>query len=347
VYEAAPISDDEGQGDSAPSHAETAREQACAGEAELCRMPRSRAAGIAESPKDLQLRLKAEIAELLVFAEAAADGSGAVDFGEDPAAILADLLEIGQRLDRALAREEEASKGRTVATPSAIPMHQQLEELAERGAARLQMDAAPSTSGSCQVFPCSTSALSQADSNSISELERGVADLEVCLGAVGALPWQDLQHGVTELEQQLASFDAGKIEGIRRGISRTRGEVERLLEKRAESGSNASAPENFRKATELYEMSSRWSKVAPVLPSITSQLKSLKALHEESASFPSRLIALETQQAELTTLLESTTSSVQRLGKEMAGNLALMRKSMADLNEKMHQRGLNQEGIKA
>merc|ERR1719215_1050176 len=101
-------------------------------------------------------------------------------------------------------------------------------------------------------------------------------------------------------------MDMQRQEAIRNGVSNTMKEVEQVIKKKEELEGVAADPDLDRKANELFEFCHRWNAVAPSLPAIITRLQALQALHQESHSFSARLGALETQQEELTKLLETT-----------------------------------------
>ncbi|CAK9018472.1 unnamed protein product [Durusdinium trenchii] len=89
--------------------------------------------------------------------------------------------------------------------------------------------------------------------------------------------------------------------------------------------------------SQLYDFCHRWSATAASLPLIVARLQSLQALHLQSASFASRLNALEKQQEELAKLLETTSEAVQDLHSGLRENMSIVRDNMKSLEEKLAQ----------
>lgn len=302
-----------------------------------------------EPPEQRLLRLQSEVADLLQLAEAQnADDSlkGNSHFpGGDPAAVASELRILEQRLG-GLARDgQELWKaapdgevsGARAATADALAS--QLERLAAAGspaAARLGLGGAAGDGRVTYEINYAPSSAAVADSSKIAALEGSLAGIEKQLGVFEqACPFADLQTAVMQLQRRLSALDNQKLDTIRTGVHKTMLEVEAVLEKKRELEGTAADLDLDRKATELFEFCHRWSAVAPVLPTIISRLQSLQVLHQESASYTTRLAQLEQQQEELAKLLETTSSAVQDLGKSLQDNVKMMKESMTALEGKI------------
>merc|ERR1712110_540470 len=99
-----------------------------------------------------------------------------------------------------------------------------------------------------------------------------------------------------------------------------------VLEKKREiEGNSEKDDDTDAKVAELYEFCHRWSIASNSLPQIVTRLRSLQSLHQQSASFTSRLQALEQQQEELLKLLETTNTAVKDLGDGLQENMTIVR----------------------
>eukprot|EP00971_Amphidinium_carterae_P180272 3575604-Amphidinium_carterae.1 len=123
---------------------------------------------------------------------------------------------------------------------------------------------------------------------------------------------------------------------VSRRVQVVMSEVDAVLSKKAELQDTKEADADMeRKINELYEFCHCWSATAASLPAMVVRLQSLQALHHQSASFATRLEALESQQDELMKLLETTSAAVQELGASLKDNVTIMRDNMKTLESKM------------
>jgi len=174
------------------------------------------------------------------------------------------------------------------------------------------------------------------DSSKLAALEGSIADIEKQLGVLEPTPaFADLHTAVSLLQKRLALLDSKRIEAIAHQVHVVMGDVDSMLAKKAElQGSNAGADID-QKVNELYEFCHRWTATSASLPLIVSRLQTLQSLHQQSASFASRLATLETQQDELTKLLETTHVAVQELGRSLHENMTIVKENMRTMEEKM------------
>lgn len=301
-----------------------------------------------EPPEQRLARLSAEVAELLSMAEASASKETAPALadgravGSDASAVAAELRMLEQRLG-GLARDSgdlwgsssEAATGGRIATAGSLAV--QLERLAAGGETSFDVVGSGDRRVTYEISyaPASTAAT---DNSKVAALEASLAAIEKQLGVFDqSCPFADLQTAVMQLQRRLSMLDGQqKFEAIKKLVGHAKDEVEAVLVKKSELEGVGSSPELDRKANELYEFCHRWSAVAPSLPTIVSRLQSLQALHQESASFSSRLAALEHQQEELAELLESTNVAVQGLSGALQENMTIVRDSMKSLEEKIN-----------
>mmetsp|Transcript_33452 Transcript_33452/g.54354 ORF Transcript_33452/g.54354 Transcript_33452/m.54354 type:complete len:449 (-) Transcript_33452:165-1511(-) len=92
--------------------------------------------------------------------------------------------------------------------------------------------------------------------------------------------------------------------------------------------------EHHQKVNTVYGMLSRFQETSEQLPLIIERLKSLRALHEHSATAMSRLSKLEQQQATLDTILKQNQQMLSRMENSFATNMKTMINNTKILEEK-------------
>mmetsp|Transcript_92854 Transcript_92854/g.262841 ORF Transcript_92854/g.262841 Transcript_92854/m.262841 type:complete len:416 (+) Transcript_92854:107-1354(+) len=297
-----------------------------------------------EPPEQRFVRLQAEVAEFLRIAEdcaASEDPAAAADLlGADPAMVAAELKVLEQRLG-GLAKDgppawQRPSDG--ACGPAGGAMSGSLKSQLHRfmlgdagGPATEQNDGRVTYEIS---YTPSTSAI--ADSSKIAALESSIADIEKQLGASDpTFPFSDLQSAVAQLQKRVSLLDTQKIDAVRAGVHKVMGDMEVLAAKKAELEGGSTDQGLDRKVNQLYELCHRWSATSASLPMVVSRLQSLQALHQQSATFASRLSALEQQQDELTKLLDVTNAAVGQLGRSLQENMTTVNENMRTLEEKI------------
>ncbi|CAJ1343996.1 unnamed protein product [Effrenium voratum] len=290
-----------------------------------------------EMPEQRLARLQAEVSELLIYAEksAAKDPAAAELLGADPGAMSTELKVLEQRLgaladgSTAWGRSSNRHQAGGYAMPSSLVS--QLERLAggeaqevADGQVTYEINYAPS-------------AASINDGAKIAAMESSVAEIEKTLGVLQPHPFPDLQTAIAQLSKRVSLLEKnGKIDTMNRGLEKVAKEVDHLLTKKAELEGTSDKDLDL-KVSQLYDFCHRWSATAASLPLIVSRLQSLQALHLQSASFASRLAALEKQQEELTRLLETTSEAVQDLNAGLQENMTIVRDNMRSLEDKIMQ----------
>merc|ERR1712100_423084 len=99
-------------------------------------------------------------------------------------------------------------------------------------------------------------------------------------------------------------------------------DVDKMLEKKAQLEDRSRNDEIDQKVAELYDFCHRWNAASASLPHVVARLRSLQVLHQQSASFVTRLQSLEEQQEELMRMLDTTNSAVNELGHGLQENMA-------------------------
>jgi len=299
---------------------------------------------VGEAPEQRLARLQAEVADLIHLAEMSQlqDGGNAAELlGADPAVVTKELHLLEKRLGglvqggagpQQAGSETSAGAGHGALAGSLVA---QLERLASGAAVG---GAAPTSTNGSVTYEISytPSAAAIADSSSVAALESSIADIERQLGVLEPdSPFSDLQSAVEQLHKRLSLLDAQKLDSIRNGVHKVMGDLEQALAKKAELEGSGADPELDKKVSRLYDMCHRWGAAASSLPTLVSRLQTLQALHQQSASFASRLGALEKQQDELVGLLDATSIAVQELGISMQENMRIMKDNMQSLEEKI------------
>eukprot|EP00438_Fugacium_kawagutii_P013572 Skav234776 [mRNA] locus=scaffold2396:399034:399549:- [translate_table: standard] len=167
-------------------------------------------------------------------------------------------------------------------------------------------------------------------------MESSIAEIEKQLGVLqSSNPFPDLQTAITQLHKRISLLDATKLETIQKSLDKVLGEVQQVLNKKSElEGTDKDLDQ---KVSQLYDFCHRWSATAASLPLIVQRLQSLQALHLQSASFASRLNALEKRQEELARLLETTSEAVQDLHTGLRENMSIVKENMKSLEDKITQ----------
>lgn len=293
-----------------------------------------------ETPEQRLARLQAEVADLLQLAEGSSHGPAEDVLGGDPAEIAAELRALEQRLAgvaraRGVGAEPGAGTAGQQQNPYALPGSllghlqrlssgtQQPRPQGEGGRVTYELHYTPSTDV-------------MADSSKLAALEGSLAEIERQLGVMDpSCPFADLHSAVAHLQRRVALLDAGTLEGISKRLNVVTVDIERMLARKAELEGATSNPDTDRKVEELYEFCQRWSSTSAALPALVARLRSLQNLHQQSASFGSRLAALERQQDELQTLLETTHAAVGDLTVGLQRNMTVMQENMQSLEAKL------------
>ncbi|CAF0753377.1 unnamed protein product [Didymodactylos carnosus] len=89
------------------------------------------------------------------------------------------------------------------------------------------------------------------------------------------------------------------------------------------------------KATELFDMMSRWENMAASLPQIEERLVALNALHQRAFQFSSALTHYNTEQQTLKTSLDSNDHLLKQLKTTFQTNLELLKTQLESLDRKI------------
>lgn len=286
-----------------------------------------------EPPEQRFARLQAEVAELLKYTEKSKEADV---LGADPVAMSMELKVLEQRLAGLAESSWGRSGGRHQASGYAMPssLVSQLDRLAS-GPASTSTGAGADGQVTYEIH-YTPSVANISDGAKLASMESSIAEIEKQLGVLQpSNPFPDLQTAIAQLHKRISLLDAIKLETIQKSLDKVLGEVQQVLNKKAElEGTDKDLDQ---KVSQLYDFCHRWSATAASLPLIVQRLQSLQALHLQSASFASRLNALEKRQEELARLLETTSEAVQDLHTGLRENMSIVKENMKSLEDKITQ----------
>ncbi|CEM10075.1 unnamed protein product [Vitrella brassicaformis CCMP3155] len=307
-----------------------------------------------ETPLQRTQRLQAEVSELLEYVtneinlgrgnelRALFEGAG------DPAAIKEELKTLEGQLSTLLNDEKVKAELIGSSDPSyKLPageadlfnsVMQQLSALKTTSAATADKDKEKKKDGeSRMVYEVyyDPNERPLVETSKLIGLESRLSELEKQIGveAQSQLPFPDVQSGIYDLNERLSLLDANKLDAIGRRTQALMSELEMVLRKKAEITS-AALTDDDQKVQELFLMSQRWKIATAGLPYIVVRLKSLKALHQHSGSFATRISVLESNQTELQKQLDATSAALTTVSKSLQDSL----KTFTENIDKMHTR---------
>eukprot|EP00923_Selenidium_pygospionis_P033287 GHVN01058540.1.p1 GENE.GHVN01058540.1~~GHVN01058540.1.p1 ORF type:complete len:158 (-),score=21.25 GHVN01058540.1:91-564(-) len=148
------------------------------------------------------------------------------------------------------------------------------------------------------------------------------------------MPFNDLCAGLSEISTRLVQLDGKRLDSLAQRMQKLNNELDALQRRRERLVSPVSSVEDMH-VSQLYEMSDRWKHTTAALPLIMRRLRSLKALHQESAAVTTRLNVLEAQQNDLAKLLETTALNFDTLRDNVADTFNWAKAMGADLQERI------------
>jgi len=164
----------------------------------------------------------------------------------------------------------------------------------------------------------------------VADLEKKLVELEQLVGVSRNEPTQmtgGLLPAVAQLKEKvLLMTDPNQLDAIQRKTKAISQDMDALTEK----SKTASATQQIheKKVHEVFEVMSKWDSVAQSLPALVTRLKSLKLLHEESASFHQNITQLESQQQEIKQLLKSNNELMRQLEKNFGSNVTIIQQNV-------------------
>eukprot|EP01068_Selenidium_serpulae_P006852 Selendium_serpulae@DN4531_c0_g1_i1.p1 len=173
----------------------------------------------------------------------------------------------------------------------------------------------------------------------LSALEKRLNDLESHVGVNMrrqiTMPFEDLNAGLSEVAARLVQLDSNRLDALTQRMTKLNGELDALQRRRERLNAGTGTGVEDQHVQQLYEMSDRWRHAIAALPMVIRRLRTLKALHQESASISTRLNVLEAQQNDLAKLLETTAVNFDTLRDNIANNMKWAKTMVEELQEKM------------
>jgi len=174
-----------------------------------------------------------------------------------------------------------------------------------------------------------------ANGSRLGALESSLAEMTKQIGAFEASShFSDLQGAMSHVHSRLSLLDTQKLEAIRHGAEKAKCGLDLCLTNKEESRKSLDIKTSVA-VSDLYDHCHLFFSTAASLPATTSRLQSLQWLHQTEASFVSRLSALESQQDELTKLLEVTNGVVREIQVGMKENMSIMQANVATLEARL------------
>mmetsp|Transcript_97889 Transcript_97889/g.204140 ORF Transcript_97889/g.204140 Transcript_97889/m.204140 type:complete len:411 (+) Transcript_97889:146-1378(+) len=170
------------------------------------------------------------------------------------------------------------------------------------------------------------------ESSQIATLENSLAEMEKKIGSTGAKE-PDIYPTMVTLHQRMGLLDPQKLESMRTIASKAKTGLEQAIPQKEQLPPREPAVD--KKVKELYDSCQRWMPVAANLPASVTRMQSLEGFHQLSASFTSRLGALEQEQEELMKVLEVTNMAIADLSRGMQENMIILKENLEALDAKV------------
>eukprot|EP01132_Coremiostelium_polycephalum_P004684 gene4684-5850_t len=163
------------------------------------------------------------------------------------------------------------------------------------------------------------------------DLDKRLAKIESLIGNKETnLP---ISQSIVEIREKLSLLDPTKIDTIQQKMSGAMKQLETL--KIQDESVTKSLTTNEKKINEIFDIMNRWENVEHQLPSIINRLYSLRYLHEEGISFSNHLINLEKEQSDLTSLLKSNSSLMNKMDESFKSNLLIIKGNIESIEKRM------------
>eukprot|EP00743_Colponemidia_sp_Colp-15_P002150 GILK01002332.1.p1 GENE.GILK01002332.1~~GILK01002332.1.p1 ORF type:complete len:409 (+),score=75.17 GILK01002332.1:43-1227(+) len=252
---------------------------------------------------------------------------------EESSSILNNLRALQQGLNSLTSDPQTASS----LEPDGLQLdfQRQLSELASKAqqSSKEQTPSVDSTQPVTYELYVAAERISGQEASRFSLLESRIAELEHRIGSSQRAGEQaDVHSALQVLKERVAMLDPAKVESIHKRVQFITTEIETLIAKRQHV--DPRGPDD-KKVESMFQMMERWDAAALQLPAVCSRLHSLKAIHEESASFSTRLAQLETAQQQILSLLQSDAEMLGTVRSTLQDNLSTIQKNMDLLNKRI------------
>ena len=185
----------------------------------------------------------------------------------------------------------------------------------------------------------------------VAELERRLATLEQAVtGKIAPEPEtlstaKSLLANVEDVRQKVSSLDERAMDQLSHRMVKLTKHFEAMNASRqspppisADSASSASAsltPEQESKIDAVYQSLSQVEVVSAELPVVVERLVQLRTLHEQAVQFTSQLTSISSSQTELSSVLQSNLTGINRMQESLTKNMATIEKNVLALEKRI------------
>ena len=161
----------------------------------------------------------------------------------------------------------------------------------------------------------------------VSDLERRLASLEKAAGSAD-LP-EDLSSTVASLRDRVALLDQAAMKKLKGAAQEA---SDRLKEAAKEKkGLNAEQTEQIKQVAGAV---TKWSGLAEELPMIVDRLYQLRRVHEQAGKFTAGFKAIQDEQAQMGTAMQSQDALLKQVQESLADNMSTMSANLKVLEER-------------
>ncbi|KAN0012513.1 hypothetical protein ACTFIU_007817 [Dictyostelium citrinum] len=166
----------------------------------------------------------------------------------------------------------------------------------------------------------------------IQDLEKRLAKLETATGnkTTDSVP---ITQSILEIKEKLSLLDTTKIDVLQQKMKTVSKEMESL--KIQDETSTKALTTNEKKINDIFEIMNKWDVVGQQVPAIINRLYTLRSLHEEGISFSNHVSNLEKQQNDITSLLKSNSSLMNKMDDSFKSNLLTIKSNIQQLESRI------------
>ncbi|KAN0048169.1 hypothetical protein ACTA71_002564 [Dictyostelium dimigraforme] len=166
----------------------------------------------------------------------------------------------------------------------------------------------------------------------IQDLEKRLAKLETATGnkTTDSVP---ITQSILEIKEKLSLLDTTKIDVLQQKMKTVSKEMESL--KIQDETSTKALSTNEKKINDIFETMNKWDVVGQQVPAIINRLYTLRSLHEEGISFSNHVSNLEKQQNDITSLLKSNSSLMNKMDDSFKSNLLTIKSNIQQLESRI------------
>ncbi|KAK5580675.1 hypothetical protein RB653_000698 [Dictyostelium firmibasis] len=163
----------------------------------------------------------------------------------------------------------------------------------------------------------------------IQDLEKRLAKLETATGnkTTDSVP---ITQSILEIKEKLSLLDTTKIDVLQQKMK-----VKMESLKIQDETSTKALTTNEKKINDIFETMNKWDVVGQQVPAIINRLYTLRSLHEEGISFSNHVSNLEKQQNDITSLLKSNSSLMNKMDDSFKSNLLTIKSNIQQLESRI------------